>query len=731
MATLEKIRQRSGLLLIIIGLAILAFILTDLMQSGNSLFRGDANIVGRVNGNTIEYQEFQRRMDERRRLVEQQNPQQAAQITSIDLATAIWNDFLQEHVLYDNLRKQGFQVSPVELKERIKQNPTIKNAQAFRDPNTGAFSEFQFSRYLTSIEENRFSDEEAAQAYQQWVQFESSVKDQALTTKYYTALRQGLYVPQAIAKEEHRRTNVNRITVLTGLEYASIADSTVSYSDRDLKRYYQENAYQYKKEATRSLAFVNINIDASNKDRSELRQELQSYLQEQVVFNERTQTNDTLESFLTAEDDSLFAASRSDIPVGGGYATLAEIRPPLDSTLFEKEIGSVVGPYEDGSFLRLTKIAGKKMIPDSVEARHILISYQGANEGRSEATRTPQQAQALADSLFEAVKKDTSLFASLARENSDDPGSASRGGKLDLFARGQMVQPFDRFCFYNETGDIGMVYSQFGIHIIEITGQKGANPGLKLINIAREILPSDATIHSVYQVASSIATQATQSGGNLAEAAAEQGYTVRPIDDIKPFDALIPGIGNNREIVRWAFEDEREVGQINLFNNQYQSYAVVLLTGIDEEGTADFESVKEDIVPQVIQEKKAEVLRTKMAEALESGASDVKAVADQFGSPMINQEVTFNTATLTNFGAEPLVVGAIAALPVNELSEPLAGDRAVYLFQVSKESPYAALPSYASQQVQQQGRMRNRVNTAVYDALKELAKVDDRRGKFY
>lgn len=729
MATLEKIRRRSGLLLIIIGLAILAFILTDLLRSGNSIFRADANVVGRVNGETIEINEFQKRMAERRALVRQQNPQQADQLSNVDLAEGVWNEFLKKNVLYQNLREQGFAITPDELLERVKNNPNVRNAQAFKDPQTGQFSEFQFSRYLSSMEENRYSDAASAEAYQQWVDFEQALKEQALTSKYYTAVSQGIYMPRIVAKALHERKNTKKTVEFTGLEYTTIADEEVEITERDLKRYYNAHKEEFKAEESRNLAFVNINIQASPSDRNAIRKELRSYLTEQVVNNKRTGVPDTLESFSSAENDSLFAATRSDLPVTGDYITLSQIEPPLDSSLFEKPEGYIKGPYENNGYLTLTKIAEFKNIPDSVTARHILISYQGANNGQSQAQRTPQQARALADSLYREVQKDTSKFAELARANSDDKRSGARGGLLEEFGRGAMVPVFDKFAFSNDVGDIGAVFSRFGIHIVEILDQKGANQGAKLFDISREIIPSDATIDSIYDEASSIASQAS-GDNNLADAAAQYGYTVRPVNNIKPFESLIPGIGNNREIVRWAFDEKTDIGQINLFNNNNESYAVVMTVNATEDGIIPFEEVKDQLQSPTLIDKKAELLKEKITEALKS-AENINAIAQNLGTQPVSQEITFSTPSLTDFGAEPKVVGAFFGLDEKELSGPIQGNRAVYVGQITAVKPYAAKASYAIDQSRLQEDIRRMVRTAVYDALVELSNIEDNRPKFY
>ena len=730
MATLEKIRRRSGLLLILVGLAILAFILTDLLRSGNSIFRSNARVVGRANGATIEIDDFQRRMDERMKLLQQQNPQQAQSVSRIQLANTVWDEFLRQQILREHYRDLGFQVTTSELVDRVKNNPTIQNAQAFKDPRTGQFSDARFQQYLSNLQDNRLSDEKAAEAYKQWVDFEKAIKEQAGATKYYNAIQKGIYMPRALAKLEHKQSNLKRQVQYTGLPYADIADSTVEYSDSDLKAYYRENKDEYKTEQSRGIAYVNIPIRPSNKDRSAIKKELRDYLSQQVVMNKRTKENDTIESFRNAENDSAFAAARSDLPVQGGYVTKDNLPQALDSTIFERETGFVKGPYLDGDYYKLTKIAGRKQIPDSVNARHMLISYQGANNGQSQSQRSPQQARKLADSLLTIVKEDTSRFVELAKANSDDRGTKVQGGNLGWFEQGDMVPAFSNYAFYNETGDVGMVFSRFGIHIINILDQRGSNEGLKLISIAREILPSEATRDSIYNVASNIASQASNTT-NLGAAAQENGYSVRPIGNLEPFDNLVPGVGENREIVKWCYKEKTAVGDIQLFNNNDESYVVSMLTEVETDGYAPFENVKESIRPKVIKEKKAEQLSARVQEVLDGGASDINAVVSALGTDLKTQEITFSTATLTTFGNEPRVIGVMSAMEQGELSGPIDGNLGVYVAQVQSVKPYAELPSYAQQQARSQGVLRRQVQNQVYEALKEQAEIEDNRPKFY
>lgn len=725
MATLERIRRRSGLLIIVIGVAMLGFILTDLLGSGNSIFRGDANVVGKVNGRTYELPEFSSRLEKAEENMRRNNPQQAQFITRKQVADGVWDEMLRDQLLGAQYEKLGIQVTKSELKERVIANPSIQQAPAFKDQVTGQFSEGLLSQYITNIEDNRDIDEQAAEAYNQWVEFEKGVRAQTLQTKYNQAISKGIYFPSALAKEvvvrQNTQTNVNFIVK----EYSSIVDSVLEVTDRDFQDYYKENKEDFKTDKLADIQYVNFPIAASEDDRQSVKEELETYLSPEYI--ETKSGVDTVPSFGEAEDDSLFAASRSDLPVQPDYFKKDALPVGLDSTLFDQEAGYVAGPYEANGYFRLSKIADRKMIPDSARARHILLSFREMENGNPD--RSFEETQVLADSLTELLKSDTTQFAALARQLSDDPGSAAKGGDLGWFDEKTMVRPFSNFVFRNQVGDIALVPSQFGYHIIEILGHKGGEDGLKLIDISREILPSDETLDRIYGEASSFASQ-VNSVEDFGQVAEEKGYQPRPVTGLKPFDENVIGIGNNRDIVSWAHKDETEIGDIQLFSNGSSSYVVLILTDATEEGYRPLEDVKERIRPKVVNSKKADQFIEEFRSAAE-GKSSIQEIADALGLSVNSQNLNFNSTVISGYGNEPKVVGALTGLEVNELSDPVEGERGVYLLQVFGRTPATEPANVASQQDQQANLVRSRVNTEVFESLKEEAKIKDNRYKFY
>lgn len=725
MATLERIRRRSGLLIIVIGVAMLGFILTDFLSSGNSIFRADATVVGKVNGRTVELNEFSDMMDEREQLLREQNPQQAQMITRKQLADAVWDEIVREQLMAEQYDELGISVSSDELYERVKMNPNIRQAQLFQD-QTGNFSEARLQQYIRNLREDKDFEEEARQQYSQWVNFEKSIKQNALQTKYNKLIEAGIYVPTPIVKKMYANGNTQVSGQFIVEEYSKIPDAEVTVEDSDLRDYYSRHKEDYKTDALADIQYVNFNIEASAEDRQALQGELNGYRSGEVVTDRQGKT-DTLESFANASKDSLFAASRSDLRVIPDYYKKGNLPAGLDSSIFEHEVGYVTEPYEAEGFYRISKIADKKNLPDSVKARHILLSFQGVQG--SESQRTFQEAKKLADSLAGVIREDSSQFAALARQYSEDPGSGAKGGDLGWFDDQSMVRPFSNFAFRHKSGKVGVVLSRFGYHIIQVLDQKGSVPAVKLISISREINATDNTVNSIYNAASEFAA----SVNNMEEFAAkaeEKGYRPRPVTGLKPFDENIPGLGNNREMVKWAHNEENEVGDIQLLNNQNNSYVVVVLTDRAEEGYRSFESVKEKIRPDVIKEKKAQMLKEKINKAMQ-GADGIVQLGQKLSTNINSFNSKFSNNVLNAFGNEPAVVGVITALEPNKMSKPVEGNRGVYVVQVQNRNNAPELPDYSAQMQQQKQQVTARISRQIYPSLKEEADIDDRRAKFY
>ena len=441
MATLERIRKRSGLLIVVIGLAMGAFILTDLLSSGGILFN-DTNNMGSINGDKITRQDFIIKINKLRK----SNPQYA-QFSEKTMADAVWNQLERDVILGEECDNLGLIITPKELSYNIKTSPEI--SRAFADKNTGQFSESDFNRYYSSLEQAYFdgNDPKAIEGWLQWVAFEKGMKQQSLSNKYNTAVKYGVYIPSILGKEEYIKQSESVQGSFIQLPFSSISDSTINISDSDLKSYFNNHKSDYETEASRSFDYVAFDILPSEDDINEVLIEMSSLLEDKIEPNKVTGSTDTIIGFRNTPDDSSYVAMYSDSPFDDKFYKKDELPANIDTVAFYNEVGHVEGPELQGNnfiMYKINKIINK---PDSVKARHILISYQGAKGAAPTVARTPQQAKSVSDSIFSLIKDDVTLFDTVSLSLNDDAIAKGKNGDLGWFTEGAKGAEFGKFAF--------------------------------------------------------------------------------------------------------------------------------------------------------------------------------------------------------------------------------------------------------------------------------------------
>lgn len=729
MATLDNIRKRSGLVITLIGLALGAFVLTDAFNSGASLNSASQTIVGEINGEKINNVEFNERIEKVRQI-----DQSYANLATNAIANMVWQDWASEVIMgeiYDNL---GFSITGAELSQEIIDNPNIRQTPAFQNQN-GLFDPSLMDELLDNLEREAASNPEAAEQWSGWLKFEEDVKDQALTFKFNDAVKLGVYTPKAIARHTYMYGNVSHDIAFVQYPYASISDDEIEVTESDFTSYYNENKHRFTQpNESRDIVFVNFPLEPAQRDRDAVVSELNSLMNPKVVYNPNTGLNDTLPGFASTENDSTFVSINSSLPYRGGYWREGQLGS-VDSIMFAAEPGFVYGPYEEAGYYKMTKLQEIRMLPDSVEARHILVAFQ--TERNPQAKYTPAEAKVVADSLFAYVKEHRSEFADIAIESSDDPGSGSKGGDLGYFGPNQMVPSFGSYCFENKVGDLGLVVSPFGWHIIEIQNQKGSSKTVKVATVAREVLMSSETENEIYNNAAQFAAAAA--GGDFAGVADSLGVTARPMTELQETMDNIVGLGEARSVVKWAYgamvdrttgEMGVEVGDIELINNSNRAYVVVQLTGVSPKGTKTLERVREQIRPMVINRVKEKVLMERAKSNMEgrSNINDVAAAAERAASL---QQIRLGVGSITGIGNEPKIVGEMAASDIGPLYGPVAGNQGVYVWQQNAATDFVEKADYETEIKNQNSAVESRVTAQMLNALLKKADVEDNRIRFF
>ena len=702
MATIQRIRQRSGLLVVVVFVALIAFLLGDLFRSGGSKFFGDPNVIGTVNGRDITRQELSQGMEELRA----GNPEQYANTTSIQLANFVWNNIVTEELLSAELSAAGMSVSEQEIYFDIITNPNIR--QNFAGAN-GQFDENMFKSYIAQVRDNRDASEQSVEMWTQWLSFERAVANQAQNFKYTNAIEKAIFMPAGLAETEINRGDAQHPAQYVYVPYIDVNEDEINVSDEDAKRYFNAHKEDFSQEEGRNIEFINFPLAPSESDREGVRAELAS-----LSFE-----------WLNVEDDSVFVNQHSDVRFQSEYYTTTElVGTGLDTLVDGQSVGFQKGPIDLGGAFAVVKLVDRKTVPDSAKARHILIPFAGATRADASVTRNPQEAKVLADSLFAYLEGNPSAFESVSEAFSSDVVAKEKGGDLGYFSRGSMAKPFENFCFFRKNGSMGVVPTQFGWHVIQVTDQNGANDVYKIGQIIREILPSDETIQTLYNQASGYAAEA-QTAEDYRALATEKGFFLRPARNLGRFEEVVSGLGTARRVVRWAWDDDREEGNIGLLENDGNGYVVVVLTDKLEEGTSSFEMVQ----AQCLEAAKKDAKKALVLERLENasaGAATIEAVATAAGKEVRTLSFRISQFNISGVGNEAKVVGTICGLEPGTLSPVILGENGAFVAITSPANPAPQI-DYANMAQNTQRSIRNLVGTQAYKALQDKAKIEDMR----
>lgn len=693
MAVIGKIREKSTLILIIIGGALLAFVLGDLLGNKGSM-GGPVNI-GEINGHEIQGLDFEARVSKNIADYEERNSVPANEEVTSSIRDMVWNQLLIEYIVKKEIEKLGIEVSPEELFDMVRGNdPHPQVRQAFSNPQTGQFNPDDVIRYLKTMDQDP-----SGKAKNQWVQFEKSIKEERLQAKYYNLIKKGLYPTLSEAKRFYSDASKMFNVRFVAKRYATLIDSTIEVSDKELKAYYSENIKKYQQEEPmREIKYITYQILPSENDK----------LETEKWFKEK------MEEFIASTDDSLFLAANSDgTPTFTYFAKASGLPDRLDTVVFNMEKGQVFGPYIEFNTYKASKIIDFKLSPDSVKARHILINIEGDTA----------RAKALADSLKSLVVSKKRKFEDLAKEYSKDFGSAQEGGSLGWFKEGVMVPPFNDACFNGKKGDLPIVTSQFGIHLIEILDKGAESKKVQLATLERKIEPSGATYDKYFNEATAFSIK-YNSAEAFVKGAEENGLNIRT-QELKQTDRFVADLESPRELIRWAFN-----GKVNEISDPFrfgEKFVVACITDAKEKGDIPFEKVKDDVTAEVRKNKKAEQFIKEM-----SGASNIEELSQKLNLPLERGDnISFSSFSIPGMGREPYVVGKLTTLNKGQMSIPIKGDQGVYVVYIENIIDAPEISDYSGYKTSIKQSWTSRVNNEVFEALKEKASVKDDRTKFY
>ena len=698
MAVLSKIRQKSFLVIAIVGLALFAFIIGALIENGG--FGNTSRNAGTINGVDVTFEDFRTKVDMA------QKSQQG--MTMMQANNGVWDQEVKRILLEDQYEKLGLRIGNDQLINIIKEDPQFSQNPQFLNA-AKKFDKNKFNEFIGSLKNS------SPERWQQWLAYEKSLAQSATEQMYYSMLKAGLYTTQADAKFNYNLEN-NKVTFdVVSVPYSTIEDKKVEPTDSELIAYMKTNEKKYKAEESRMLEFVLIEDKPSAADEKVVKDKVDALLLPSTVYNPKTSQNEEVAGFRTTTNVIEFVNTNSDIKYDSTYVAKKDLPAEHAEALYNLASGQVYGPYMMGNYYCITRSLGKKASANA-KASHILISYEGTQVPNKKEKRTKEQAKAKAEALLAQVLANPSSFPMVAFTNSDD-SSAQQGGDLGAFGQGQMVKPFNDFVFGNPVGKIGLVETDFGYHIINVTDKQDA---VRLATVAQKITPSEATSDAVFNTATKFEMLANDKKFDVA--AKEMKLTVPPAVKLMALDENIQGVGNQREIVRWAYTAKQ--GEIKRFNIP-TGHVVATLKTINEAGLLPIDEAKMAVGTILRNKKKAELIKVKM-----SGAT-LEAVSKATGSPVKEaKDVVAANSYIETIGQEPKVVGTAFALKAGKVSETIEGNSGVFKIKAKSATKAPAPANYTDNVNKLNGQARGSISGRVYNTLKKDADIEDNRAEF-
>jgi peptidylprolyl isomerase/peptidyl-prolyl cis-trans isomerase D len=703
MAVLGKIRSQGLILILVIALALFAFIIQGVLTSSG---KSQDDAVGYVGDTEINQASFARQVDNMSR-------NGGPNMTTVQAVNSVWDQNVRNAILEEQIEAAGIEVTDQEVAERVKdsyrQNPSMINED-------GSFSEAKFSTFVNQIQ----TDNPAG-----WSDFVESVASSLKQERFFNLIKSGIIGTNAEGEMQYRMANDNRSFSYVYIPYTTIADTTVEVSSGEIQKYINEHESRFKSEAQRSIEFVVFKDEASQADRDEVKTRLNLRKSlDNSTYNVNTKKTEEIKAFSDADDKQNYVNKFSDQPYNDMYQVASKLNSATKNAGGSLEVGSVFGPYEDGEFMKLSLVEDKRTIMDSVQNRHILVAYAGAE--RSMAMRSKEDAKRVADSILSLIGDTKATYDTkfeYFKENTEIAKGEDLGWTVYTANANRLAEGYRNFLYENDKGTIGIAESSFGYHIISIDDTRSPIDQVKLATIANKVSASKQTSKDLFTKA--VKFQQAAETGDFAVLAKDNGVISTPVNKLKPLDESLPGIKKNRSIVKWAFESEREIGDVERFETT-EGYVVVKLNAANEAGMMTTQEASATVTPILRKEKKAKLIMDKITK------TDLNEIATAQGQSIRNASaVNRKNPTIPGPGEEPMVVGTVFGLEQDATSKPIKGENGIFIVKVTGIEKAADIENYSASARQAATQTANQSTTKLVEALKKSAKIEDNRADFY
>jgi len=720
MATLQTIRSKGTILILILGLALFAFIAEELVRALSSSRNASHQVIGEVYGENVNYQDFNELVSEYENAVKLSNGNQnLTEQQSIQLRDQVWNDYVSQQIIQHEAKALGLTVTDAEVQQIINTgNSQLLRQTPFVNQQTGQFDVNALNQFLQNYKEIQGNPEypeqqrEAIEQYHQYWKFiEKQIRQEALTQKYQSLLSACIASNPVSAKAAFEARNNESTILLASVPYTTIKDTEVEPTEAEIKAKYDEMKKQYPdmfdmQQEARDIKYIVVPVTASKEDEEDLNKELEEY-KAALATGENIQNT--------------IRESRSSISYNGLPVSRKALPTDIQNMLDSIAPGALVGPTKNAAenTLNVIKYIAKVQQPDSVEYR--VLSVPGADD----------KAKKTADSIYNALMAGAPIDTIAKQQNQAAEAQWLTSAQIDGATLRDDDRKFVETLLSSPVGAYQKLDISAGTIILKVTDRRNIIDKYDVAVVKRAIDFSEDTHNQVWNKFSSFLA-ANEKVEDIEANAAKEGYTVQTAQYIGSGDHYIANVRGTTDALRWVFDKAKvgEVSELYEAGNANDQLLVVMLTAIHKKGQRD---IKDENLQDIL---KQEIIREKKADKLVAKIKDMKSVAEvakvagaiqdtvshiTFASPVFVQKVA---------SREPILSGAVSRAKKGDFVNGVRGEGGVYAFQVLSQEKLDGKYDEKQEMSQQQSTLMQSVQ-GMMQVLARKAKIVDNRYKFY
>ena len=688
MAGLNTLRTKGGLFLtIFIGGALLMFIISLAFENGG--MGGQDPKVAEINGEKITYTHYQDTFDAVQNNLSTMSGQDYSSSEAQDAVHNVtWQQLLNQYAIEPGFEKMGINVTDEERIELISGqyvSPII--VSAFTNPQTGMFSPEEVVNYLNAAAADQQYGPLMMQRYEMLVH---DAQVQRAMEKFVGLVSKGVFVNDLEVAAGVTAANKAFTGRWVGQNYMQVADSLVKVEKDDVEKYYNENKKSYKQMPSRSISYVVFEVEPTENDRLAAANEVEKIAAE----------------FAATDEPLIYAKSKSRETVDEAYYSKEALSAEMAAIAFGKDRNQVYGPVLENDVYHISRVTDVRSMPDSVGVSYIVLAQNAAK----------------ADSLMAAAKGGAD-FAAMAMEFSEDRATAELGGELGTLPYSAYPEEFRAEIDNASKGSIFKVDMGQVVYVVRLDRKDAPVMKAQVATISYPIMASPSTEKDIHSIANQFSVAAQGSVEKFNAAAAENAVVPR-VARIMNSDRQIAGMSDDsRSIVRWAFD--AEVGEVSEIYTVDRDYVVAIVTEKRDEKYATLQQVYNEVYPMVVNQKKFELLKSKLAgKSLEEAAAELGVEVGTF------ENVTANGFYIDGIGVAPRTIGAISQAAEGQLSQPINDITGAYIFVVDQVVE-AENQTTEKEQVRQQAMAEAQAAQRMNQALYEGSEIEDLRVKFF